>query len=261
MTYSTLQIERAGKVATIWLNRPELHNAMNEALIADLTAALCALNHDDAVRVIVLAGRGKSFCSGADLDWMRRAAGFGQDENRADAERLATMLKTLYRSAKPTIARVHGAAMAGGMGLVAACDVAIATDAARFALSEVRLGLIPATIGPYVADAIGHRHARRYFLSAERLSATTALKLGLVHEVVADNALDARVAEVAGEIAKGGPLALAAAKELLATLREGTPYDDELLDETALRIAAIRATDEAREGLAAFFDKRLPSWL
>lgn len=261
MHYSTLEIERAGKVATVWLNRPELHNAMNEALIADLTAAVCELNHDDTVRVIVLAGRGKSFCSGADLDWMRRAAGFGQDENRADAERLATLLKTLYRSAKPTIARVHGAAMAGGMGLVAACDVAIATEQARFALSEVRLGLVPATIGPYVADAIGHRHARRYFLSAERLSAATALRLGLVHEVVAEEQLDARVAEVAGEIAKGGPMALGAAKELLATLREGTPYDDALLDETALRIAAIRATAEAREGLAAFFDKRLPSWI
>lgn len=260
MNYTTLQIEQQGKVATLWLNRPELHNALNETLIAELTDAMQALGHDASVRVIVLAGRGKSFCAGADLDWMRRAASYGEQENLADARNLATLLKTIYRSAKPVIARIHGPAMAGGTGLAAVCDIAIATDAARFALTEVRLGLIPATIGPYVADAIGWRQARRYFLSAERISAETALRLGLIHERVSEDALDARVADIAGELAGGAPGALREAKQLLAELRDGSPWDDALLEHTAGRIAAIRTSDEAREGLAAFFEKRPPSW-
>jgi methylglutaconyl-CoA hydratase len=261
MTYSTLEIERAGQVATVWMNRPELHNAMNEHLIADLTAAFRILNEDAGVRAIVLAGRGKSFSAGADLDWMRRAAGYGETQNLDDARKLAAMLKGIYRSKKPVIARIHGAAMAGGTGLTAVCDIAIATDAAKFALTEVRLGLIPATIGPYVADAIGPRQARRYFLSAERIDAATAERIGLVHEVVPAEALDTRVAEVAAELVRGGPHALTAAKELLADLRQGSPLDDTLLDDTAHTIAATRVTDEAREGLAAFFDKRPPQWV
>ncbi|BAK77732.1 3-methylglutaconyl-CoA hydratase [Pseudogulbenkiania sp. NH8B] len=260
MSYTTLEIERTGHLATVWMNRPELHNAMNEVLIAELTRAFVELNEDAGVRVIVLAGRGKSFSAGADLDWMRRAAGYSEAQNLDDANRLAAMLKGIYRSKKPVIARIHGAAMAGGTGLTAVCDVAIATDAARFALTEVRLGLIPATIGPYVADAIGWRQARRYFLSAERIDAATALKIGLVHEVVAADELDARVAEVAVEFAKGGPQALTAAKDLLGLLRDGSPLDDVLLDDTAQRIAAIRVGAEAREGLASFFDKRPPAW-
>ncbi|WP_230623627.1 enoyl-CoA hydratase/isomerase family protein [Chromobacterium violaceum] len=260
MSYTTLQIEQTGKVATVWLNRPELHNALNEVLIAELTEAMRQLNRNEAVRVIVLAGRGKSFCAGADLDWMRRAAGYSEAENLADAQKLAAMLKSVYRSAKPVIARIHGAAMAGGTGLAAVCDVAIATDAAKFALTEVRLGLVPATIGPYVADAIGPRQARRYFLSAERITAGTALKLGLIHELVSEELLDARVAEIAEELAKGAPGALREAKLLLAELREGSPWDDQLLERTAGRIASIRAGDEAREGLASFFDKRAPKW-
>jgi methylglutaconyl-CoA hydratase len=261
MTYTTLQIEHNGPVSTVWMNRPELHNAMNETLIAELTRAFTELNEDPATRVIVLAGRGKSFSAGADLDWMRRAAGYTEAQNREDAERLATMLKTIYRSKKPTIARIHGAAIAGGTGLTTVCDVTIAVPEAKFGLSEVRLGLIPATIGPYVVDAIGWRHARRYFLTAERIDAETALRIDLVHELVPAEQLDARVAEVAAELAKGGPKALAAAKDLLAVLHQGSPYDDALLSDTAGRIAAIRAGDEAREGLAAFFDKRSPSWI
>lgn len=261
MSYTTLEIERAGQVATVWMNRPELHNAMNEHLIGDLTAAFRDLNHDDSVRVIVLAGRGKSFSAGADLDWMRRAAGYSEAQNLEDAGKLAAMLKGIYRSKKPVIARIHGAAMAGGTGLTAVCDIAIATPAAKFALTEVRLGLIPATIGPYVADAIGWRQARRYFLSAERIDAATAERIGLVHEVVDEAALDERVAAVAAELAKGGPHALSAAKDLLGCLRDGSPQDDELLSDTAHRIAAIRVTEEAREGLAAFFDKRPPRWV
>ncbi|MEQ6290103.1 enoyl-CoA hydratase/isomerase family protein [Vogesella sp. GCM10023246] len=260
MTYSTLEIERAGQIATVWMNRPELHNAMNEHLIGDLAAAFRELNHDDSVRVIVLAGRGKSFSAGADLDWMRRAAGYSEAQNLEDAGKLAAMLKGIYRSKKPVIARIHGAAMAGGTGLTAVCDIAIATPGAKFALTEVRLGLIPATIGPYVADAIGWRQARRYFLSAERIDAASALRIGLVHEVVDEAQLDARVAEVAAELCRGGPHALSAAKELLGALRDSSPFADELLSDTAHRIAAIRITEEAREGLAAFFDKRPPRW-
>lgn len=260
MNYSTLEIEHNGHTATVWMNRPELHNAMNEQLIAELSHAFRELNHDDKVRVIVLAGRGKSFSAGADLDWMRRAANFSEAQNLVDAQKLASMLKGIYRSKKPVIGRIHGAAMAGGTGLTAVCDIAIATAAAKFALSEVRLGLIPATIGPYVADAIGPRQARRYFLTAERIDAAKALQLGLVHEVVSEEQLDERIAELAAELAKGAPHALAECKELLGVLREGSPLDDELLSDTAHRIAAIRVSDEAREGLAAFFDKRPPAW-
>src|SRR5574343_833189 len=218
MNYSTLEITRSGQVATVWMNRPELHNAMNEHLIADLTAAFRELNRDDAVRVIVLAGHGKSFSAGADLDWMRRAAGYTEAQNLEDANKLAAMLKGIYRSKKPVIARIHGAALAGGTGLTAVCDIAVATDAARFALTEVRLGLIPATIGPYVADAIGWRQARRYFLSAERIDAALARQLGLVHDISPAEQLDARIGKLVQELCKGAPAAQAEAKLLLADL-------------------------------------------
>lgn len=261
MTDMSVEVTRQGPVATVWLNRPERHNAMDEHLIAAVTAAFDTLARDQAVRVIVLAGRGSSFCAGADLGWMRRAAGFTDSENLEDARALAAMLKAVHRCPKPVVARVHGAALAGGTGLVAACDIAIGTGAARFGLSEVRLGLIPATIGPYVVHAIGERHAHRYFLSAEPIDAATAQRIGLLHEVVADDALDARVADICAELARGAPCALAAAKDLLGVLSGASVQDDALLDDTARRIAKARTGEEAREGLAAFFDKRPPDWI
>lgn len=261
MSFETLEITQDDAIATVWMNRPAFHNAFNETLINELTQAFSQLGQDDSVRVIVLAGRGKSFSAGADLDWMKRAAGYTIEQNRADADKLAAMLKTIYRCPKPTVARVHGAAFGGGTGLTAVCDIAIASDAAVFSLSEVRLGLIPATIGPYVADAIGWRQARRYFLSAERMDAATAMRIGLVHETVVAEALDSRLQTVCAELLKGGPAAQHAAKVLLEGLRQGHPFDDNLLEDTAQRIAAIRATAEAREGLSAFFEKRPAAWL
>ena len=211
MTHELVQIERAGSVATLWLNRPDKHNAFDEHLIAAITEGLRALCDDATVRVVVLAGRGKSFSAGGDLDWMRRAAGFGFEQNLADANALATMLRTLAELPKPTIARVHGAALGGGMGLACACDIAVASEAAVFATSEVRFGLIPATIGPYVLRAIGARQCQRYFQSAERIDATRALQIGLVHEVVGAAALDPKIAEITASLAVGGPQAQARA--------------------------------------------------
>lgn len=261
MYFETLELERNGPIATVWMNRPELHNAFNETLIAELTRAFVVLDSDDSVRVVILAGRGPSFSAGADLTWMRRAADYSEEKNRADALALARMLKTLYRMQKPTIARVHGPAYGGGTGLTAACDMALAADSAMFALSEVRLGLIPATIGPYVADAIGWRQARRYFLSAERIDAALARQLGLVHEISPAEQLDARIGKLVQELCKGAPTAQAEAKLLLADLRDGSPLDDALLEKTAWQIARVRTQPEAREGLSAFMDKRPPNWL
>jgi len=259
MTHELVQIERAGSVATLWLNRPDKHNAFDEHLIAAITEGLRALGDDATVRVVVLAGRGKSFSAGGDLDWMRRAAGFGFEQNLADASALATMLRTLAELPKPTIARVHGAALGGGMGLACACDIAVASEAAVFAASEVRFGLIPATIGPYVLRAIGARQCRRYFQSAERIDATRALQIGLVHEVVGTAALDPKIAEITAALAVGGPQAQARAKRFIAELSD-RPIDAALVAATADAIARIRATDEAREGLAAFLEKRKASW-
>lgn len=259
MSDAIIEIERTGAVATLWLNRPEVHNAFDEALIAALTAALRALDADDTVRVVVLAGRGKSFCAGGDLAWMRRMAGFSEAENLADAGRLAEMLRTLATLSKPTIARVHGAALAGGTGLVAACDIAIATPRARFGTTEVRLGLVPATIGPYVIRAIGRRAAQRYFLSGERIEAGDARALGLVHELCDEDALDARVAELCASLLAGAPGALRACKQLIETVAD-QPLTPALIADTCQRIADARASDEAREGIGAFFDKRSPDW-
>lgn len=261
MHFTTLEVERKGAVATVWMNRPTVHNAFNETLIAELTQAFVGLDGEDSVRLVVLAGRGKSFSAGADLNWMRAAADYSEEKNRADALALARMLKTLHRMSKPTIAKVHGSAFGGGTGLTAACDIAIATDTAQFALSEVRLGLIPATIGPYVADAIGWRQARRYFLTAERIDAQTALRLGLVHEVCPETELDARIATVGVALLHGSPHAQAEAKQLLADLRGGSPQDDSLLEKTAWHIARVRTHPEAREGLTAFLEKRSPVWV
>ena len=259
MDASLLQCEHSGATLTLWLNRPEVHNAFDEHLIAALTEALRAADADSGVRVVVLAGRGKSFCAGGDLDWMRRMAGFSHEDNLRDAGALATMLATLAGLSKPTIARVHGAALAGGTGLVAACDIAIATPEARFGTTEVRLGLIPATISPYVIRAIGARAAQRYFLTGERFDAAQALRLGLLHEVCEADTLDARVQALAEDLLAGAPQAQADCKRLVTDVA-GRGIDPALIDDTTTRIARARGSAEARAGIAAFFDKRAPDW-
>lgn len=258
--YETLEIELNQGVATVWMNRPEVHNAFNAQLIADLTAACRQLDGDGAVRVVVLAGRGKSFSAGADLNWMKAAGEASVEANLADGRRLAAMLRTLAEMRKPTIARVHGAALGGGMGLASACDICVASEKAVFATSEVRFGIIPAAISPYVIRAIGERQAYRYFQSAERIAAARAGEIGLAHEVVAVDALDAKVAEIVAALLQGGPRAQAAAKELIRAVAN-RPLTDEVVEDTARRISSLRATPEAREGLAAFLAKRPAAWL
>ncbi|HJW27474.1 MAG TPA: enoyl-CoA hydratase/isomerase family protein [Rhodocyclaceae bacterium] len=258
--YKTLEIERSNEVATLWMNRPEVFNAFNEELIADLSAACAELDADASVRVVVLAGRGRHFSAGADLNWMKRASGYGHAENLDDARRFAGMLRTLSGMSKPTIARVQGAALGGGTGLAAACDMAIASEDAVFATSEVKFGIIPAVISPYVLRAVGPRHALRYFQTAERISAERALAIGLVGEVVAAEKLDEAVAALAGVLLAGAPLAQKAAKDLIAAVA-GQPIDEAVGEETAQRIARQRATEEARNGIAAFLEKRPPAWL
>jgi methylglutaconyl-CoA hydratase len=261
MSGDRLLVERrADGSAWITLNRPEVHNAFDDRLIAELTAALTTLAADAAVRAVVLTGAGRSFSAGADLNWMRRCATYGEEENLADARALAKLMATLDELSKPTVARVNGAALGGGTGLVACCDIALASADAKFGTTEVRLGLIPAVIGPYVMAAVGGRQARRLVLTGERIAATEALRLGLVHEVVAADQLDGAVVRVLDDVLKGGPAALAAAKRLVRDLA-GRPLGPELIDDTARRIAALRATPEGREGVAAFLDKRRPGWL
>ena len=245
------------RVATVTLNRPERHNAFDENVVAELTEAIGVVEADARVRLLVLAAAGKSFSAGADLDWMRRMASYGEAENLADAKRLATLLQTLNFMAKPTIALVQGAALGGGVGLVAACDMAIARPEAVFGLTEVRLGLIPAVISPYVAQAIGERASRRYFLTGERFDANTALALGLVTEIAED--LPATVARFAEMLLAGGPEAQGATKKLIRRVGRGT-INAAMIDDTAERIARSRSGPEAREGIAAFFEKRKPSW-
>lgn len=252
-------IDAAG-VATLTLDRPELHNAFNEQVIADLTVSLAQLGAREEVRAVLLRAEGASFCAGADLDWMRRMAGQGDAANRADAQALAHLFHTLDTLPKPTIAVVQGPAYGGGVGLVACCDMAVASYSATFCLSEVRLGLIPATIGPYVVAAIGARACRRYFLTAERFTASTAQSLGLVQEVVAAASLDATVAKLVKRLLDGAPQAQAAAKVLIRDCAD-RPLDQALIDDTAERIARIRATAPAREGLSAFLEKRKAAWV
>ena len=255
------QVERrAGGVVRLTLDRPEIHNAFDDRLIAELTQELARLGAEDAVRVLVLTGAGRSFSAGADLNWMRRTASYGEAENLADARALAKLMQTLNELPKPTVARVNGAALGGGTGLVACCDIVVASEQATFGITEVRLGLIPSVIGPYVLAAIGPRHARRLMLTGERISAAEALRLGLVHEIVAADQLDAAVERIVGELGKGGPGAIAAAKRLIHDL-SGRPIEPSLIDGTAQRIAALRATGEAREGVGAFLEKRAPAWL
>ena len=247
-------------VATVTMNRPEIHNAFDEALIAKLTETFVALDDDGDVRIVVLAGAGRSFCAGADLNWMKRMAAFGQDENLRDATALAAMLRALYALSKPTIARVHGAAYGGGVGLIAACDIAVAVPEATFALTEAKLGLIPATIGPYVIEAIGARQARRYFLTAERFGAAEALRIGLVHEVAALPQLDTRIGDLVGALRVAGPSAQLECKALIRGVAH-RPIDADVISGTAGHIAAVRASPEGKEGVAAFLGKRRPAWL
>ena len=258
--YQTLEIERQGGVATVWMNRPDVHNAFDETLIAEITAACEALDADTSVRVVVLAGRGKSFSAGADLNWMKRAAQNGVEDNLRDARALARMLRVLAEMKKPTIARVQGAALGGGTGLAAACDIAVASTKAVFATSEVKFGIIPAAISPYVVRAIGARQSYRYFQSAERIDALRARELGLVHEAVEPEQLDAKVQEIVDALIQGGPLSQAAAKDLIRAV-DNKPIDDAVVEDTAQRIAQLRATPEAQDGLSAFLDKRQPGWL
>ena len=260
MNMNTLTITRAGHIATVTLNRPDVRNAFNEATIAELTQAFSALGADGSVRAIVLAASGPAFCAGADLNWMKKMAGYTHAENHADALQLATMLRTIYACPQPVVARVQGDCYAGGMGLVAACDIVVAVDTAQFCLSEVRLGLIPATIAPYVIKAMGEQASRRYFLTAERFTAATALRIGFAHDVVAADALDATVAEIAKALVNNSPAAVRQAKRLVREVA-GRPVDDTLVDDTAARIAAIRASEQGREGVASFLEKRKPAWL
>lgn len=259
-TYQNLEIVRAGAIATIWMNRPERHNAFDEQLIAELKKSFVELDEDSTVRVIVLAGRGASFSAGGDLNWMKRQAQADLAANIEDAHALAHMLRTLYRCSKPTVARVHGAALGGGMGLVAACDIALASSEAQFGTTEVRVGLIPATIGPYVLAAMSARSARRYFQTGERFSAAEALRIGFVHETVAPEVLDIRLKIVLDALLAAGPKAQAAAKGLIADLDSRRPDAYDVLEETARSIATIRATPEGREGIGAFLEKRKPVW-
>jgi methylglutaconyl-CoA hydratase len=245
--------------ATLRLNNPELHNAFDDRLIAELTAALQQLADSPEVRVVTLCSSGKSFSAGADLNWMRRVADYSLDENVHDALGLAELMKTLNELPKPTIALIQGATYGGGVGLVAACDIAIASEQASFCLSEVKLGLIPAAISPYVLAAIGQRMARRYFLTAERFSASEAMQIGLVHQVVAAEELAQTGTALCQQLLQNGPHAMAEAKLLIRDVAD-RPINNELIEMTAERIAAIRATDEGREGLTAFLQKRLPNW-
>jgi methylglutaconyl-CoA hydratase len=252
------EIDKYG-TARITLTRGEVHNAFNEALIAELTAALVGVAEDPRVRVVVLAAQGPSFSAGADLNWMKAMAGYSRTENVEDARRLARLMQTLNGLPKPTVALVQGSAYGGGVGLVACCDVAIAVEDAKFCLSEVKLGLIPAVISPYVIAAIGESAARRYFLTAETFSSWEAQRLGLVHEVVDRGALEGRGRQVVDALLQGGPVAQRAAKELVSAVA-GRRLDEALIEETATRIAGLRVSDEGREGISAFLEKRKPSW-
>ncbi len=259
MTAPLLSERDSRGIATLTLNRPELHNAFDDRLIAELRAELQRLEAIPEIRVVVLAARGSSFSAGADLNWMRRMAGYSKAENLADACCLAELMHTLNNLAKPTVARVQGPVFGGGVGLVACCDIAIAAETAVFALSEVKLGLIPAVISPYVVNAIGERQARRYFVTGERFAAHQAQRLGLVHEVVSSDTLDTALDKLLQAMLANGPGAMVAAKTLAQTVSR-TPIDATLREDTARRIAKIRASDEAREGLSAFLEKRSPAW-
>jgi methylglutaconyl-CoA hydratase len=254
-----LEITKRDGVARVTLNRPELRNAFDDELIKRLTAAFNDVAADQSVRVVILAGNGPAFCAGADLNWMKRMAGYGYDENLADAKALAHMLATLDRLPKPTIARVHGPVFAGGTGLVAACDIAVGTPEAKFCLSEAKLGLSPATISPYVLRAMGEREARRYFLTAEVFEAAEAFRIGMLSALVPAADLDASIQELIKHLLAGGPEAHAKIKALIRAVAGRRP-DDALVAETAKHIAEIRGSPEGKEGIASFLEKRKATW-
>ena len=257
---SALQITHTGAVACITLSRPDVRNAFNDEVIAELTQAFTELGHAAEVRCIVLAATGPAFCAGADLNWMRRMADYTRAENLADAGALADMLRAIYECPKPTIARIQGDVYAGGMGLVAACDMAVSVDTANFCLSEVKLGLIPATISPYVIRAMGARAAHRYFLTAERFDAREAHRIGFVHEVVSADQLDTKVAEMTSALTSASPNAVRSCKNLLQDVA-GREIDAPLIGRTVEGIADIRTRREGREGVQSFLQKRKPFWL
>ncbi|MEH6636020.1 MAG: enoyl-CoA hydratase/isomerase family protein [Halioglobus sp.] len=255
----TIQIDDRG-VAVITLNRPEKHNAFDDVVIAELRDVFDQLAQREDVRVVILASNGKNFSAGADLGWMKRMAEYDYAHNHKDAQLLAGMLKALHDLPQPTIARVQGAAFGGAVGLVSCCDMAVAAESASFCLSEVKIGLIPATISPYVIKAIGERAARRYFTTAERFRAAEGLRVGLVSEVVAENELDAAVEKLVSTLLQNGPLAVRAAKKLVVDVA-GHDISAALIEDTCGRIAQMRISDEGQEGLGAFLNKRKPNWL
>jgi methylglutaconyl-CoA hydratase len=257
---NTLQLVRpSAHVAEVWLNRPDVRNAFNDEVIAELTQTFEQLAAQPELRVVLLSGRGKAFCAGADLNWMRAMADYSWEQNRADAQRLADMLWTLDQCPVPVVGRVRGDCYAGGMGLASICDVLVASSNVTFCLSEARLGLLPATISPYVIRAMGAQAARRYFTTAERLSAAQAHAMGLVHELCEPEALDAKVAEIVATLVANGPAAVKACKRLVRDVA-GQDITEALRAETARRIADIRASDEGKEGLQSFLGKRSPNW-
>ena len=258
---SDVEIAREGAVARVTLNRPQLHNAFDEGLIQGLADAFAALGEDVAVRAVLLTGAGKSFSAGADLNWMKRASAYDEERNRADARALELMLRTIDECPKPVVALVNGAAIGGGVGLVAACDIAIAAEGAQFATSEVRLGILPAVIAPFVVRAIGPREARRWFLTAERFGAEEARRIGLVHEVAPADQLEERGAAMVADLLKGGPEALAEAKRLVQLVRTMPQGGSILAEATVAMIADRRASPEGREGIGAFLEKRKPAWM
>ena len=260
MAFTKLTLTVDGAVAHIGLNQPDTRNAFDDVVIAELTQAFTEAGALPQVRAIVLGASGPAFCAGANLHWMRRMADYTRDENLADAGKLATMLRTIAECPKPTIARVQGDVYAGGMGLVAACDMAVSVDTAWYCLSEVKIGLIPATISPYVIRAMGARASQRYFLTAERFTAAEAHRIGFVHEVVAADALDAKVDELLKALTSASPAAVAACKTLVADVA-GSEIDDALIAHTVEGIADIRASAEGREGVQSFLNKRKPTWL
>lgn len=258
---SSLAVERQGPIGLVTLNRPERHNAFDDVLIGELTEALRSMEAEDGVRLVVLSAAGRSFSAGADLNWMKRLAGLSRDENQRDAMALGALMRTLAHLRKPTIARVQGAAYGGGVGLVACCDVAVANHNATFALSEAKLGLIPAVISPYVIAAIGERAARRYFVTGEKFEAGEAWRLGLLHELAPTDAeMDEKIGDIAEAMLQCGPVAQREAKELIRAVA-GKPIHSELIQDTAERIARIRSSPEGREGVSAFLEKRRASWV
>jgi methylglutaconyl-CoA hydratase len=258
--YETIEIHRNDALAVLWLNRPDVRNAMNGTMVAELTRAFGELDADRSIRAVVIAARGEAFCAGADFGWLKKVAAFSPRENEADAMRTVNMLHALATMSKPTICRVQGAVFAGGLGLVAACDIAVASQGVEFCASEVKLGMVPATFSPYVIAAIGERAARRYFLTAERFDASEAYRIGLVQEIATADELDATINEMLGALMAASPDAVASAKDLIRSIA-GKPLSPAVRTETAKRMAKGRASKEGKEGVKAFLEKRKPAWV